>query len=379
MKKELIKKQQLFFGMAVLGAFVLFLLGGGIAYAEPAYKVVEGRGQDGVSSNEGYMETMEGKAWIGAMLPGKGIQKDIPLNAETVTQIPRYITAGNIIYVLDESAIEIEETGYGSAEGADVVTVSEKFENLPDNDLARIRKDIAYDGVTCELLCVIYKITDWDDNGIPKEYEAVCEYGGLKKYEISYAEDWVAHVRYDAYTMAEQGIRSIFQYERGDREVLHVSRQTGIGQAGKEHPDEEERDVPTNRVLMRKLPHPEEKEEKWDFLVPLVIISLLAGIAGLLFALMSCLSSMSAPLFALTSAGKYRYIGQIRIREGEGGYSAYLKECHVARAELPSYRIRMPGKILRKMKTGMLKVKCPGGKMIMLIPGKEVFFLLEQS
>lgn len=311
---------------------------------------------------------------IGAQILGKTLEKDIPLNAETITQIPRYIKEGDALYVLDEAGIKVEVTGYGSAEGADVITTSKKLEKLPDNDLARIEKVVAYEGISCELLYVIYRITAWDKNDIPKEYEADCKYGGLKKYSESYAAEWVAHVHYDAYELEEEGKKSLIQYEYEKRHTASVSGQAGEGSKEEAGEQEKKPDDGRNKLMMQLFPHQSEKEQKLrGFLFPLIILALLIG-AVLLFLFLTGLLSNRASLYALTSSGKYKYIGQIRIRIKDSAYSACLTERIYGRAELPSFKMKLPERLFKKIKTGTLQVDCPEEKQLMLIPGREIFF-----
>ena len=120
----------------------------------------------------------------------------------------------------------------------------------------------------------------------------------------------------------------------------------------------------------------EEDKSTMDFLLPLA-----GGIlgVGLILPFIIWFSILTAPLFALKKGEKYRYIGQIRLKETESGYAAYLTERLVNRADLPVFKIKVPEKVRRNSKEKMLKVCCPEGKWITLICGKEVGFTLERE
>lgn len=88
-------------------------------------------------------------------------------------------------------------------------------------------------------------------------------------------------------------------------------------------------------------------------------------------------SVLSAPLFERRSAGKYRYIGRIRLKQEGGGYSACLTKRLLARAEIPVFQIKLPEKVRKNLKTGMIWIHCPGGRRIMATAGRTVHFTVE--
>ncbi len=315
----------------------------------------------------------------GTEISGKGLLKKIPLNAETVTQIPRYIMEGNAAYILDEAKITIEETGYGSSEGADVVTASRKIEKLPDNDLARIEKSIIHDGIPCDLLCVVYEITEKDKLGIPKEYAAVCEYGGLKKYSRSYPSSWQAIVCYDVYQIEDAAPITV-QYE--ESKSGHTLRHGVIKQPEEAEKAENETEKKSSPVLSQKkltekslerkeIKQTEDKKELW---IPILA---LAAAAGLLGAWIHYFTNMTAPLYALTAAGKYHYIGQISIKKKKKIYLANLTNRLISKAELPSFKIKIPEKMKKRKEKELFSVKCPDGKIITTTFCSEILFDVE--
>jgi len=319
----------------------------------------------------------------GEKIPGKELIKEIPLSSETVTQIPKYLTAGNILYILDEEKIEIQETGYGRSERADVVTVTEKTENLPDNDLTGIRKTVPYEGVNCELLCVVFEITGRDKNGIPDRYTALCEYGGLKKYSRFYASDWQAVVYYDAYEVDQQiqtpPVWEKYVYRNTVSE--NKTERPGNGEE-KEETEEESRNAAEKKLMMKKTPHQEKEEERTNpgkFWIPLAAVFLLSILLSILYILYKCLSPRKALLYALTARGKYRYIGQLTIKERENIYLLCLSKRLIAKAEILSFRLKMPDQAVKKAEGKRVKIQCPGGRMVMLNAEKETEFVLEMS
>ena len=94
---------------------------------------------------------------------------------------------------------------------------------------------------------------------------------------------------------------------------------------------------------------------------------------------MFCFSVLTAPLFALKKGERYRYIGQIRLKKEEAVYTAYLTERLAAKADIPIFKIKIPGRVRKQTKNGLLQVRCPDGKNIALVCGKEVGFTWERE
>lgn len=331
-----------------------------------------------------YEQAVEKEVRKEALIPGKRLIKVMDLNSEVVTQIPKYIVENGTPYVLDESSIVVEVTGRSSSEGADVVTTSRKVENLPDNDLERIEKTITHNGTVCDLLYVTYEVTKEDEDLIPVEYSALCEYGGLDTYSKSYPAAWQATFCYDAYAAAE-GLEAVteweYTYTEGTAEEAVKIIRGGDSDKDKEKDKDKEELLPkpeVKRFELEKIRPGDKEEDKstMDFLLPLA-----GGIlgVGLILPFIIWFSILTAPLFALKKGEKYRYIGQIRLKETESGYAAYLTERLVNRADLPVFKIKVPEKVRRNSKEKMLKVCCPEGKWITLICGKEVGFTLERE
>lgn len=317
------------------------------------------------------------------LIPGKRLMKTISLDAETVTQIPKYIVEEGVSYVLDESSIVVEETGTNSAEGAKVITTFKKVESLPDNDLERIEKEIDCNGIPCELLYVVYEVTKEDEDGIPIEYSAVCTYGGLEKYSKPHPLAWQALVSYDAYELIE-GLEIVAEQEVWEYEDVPEEKTIKVvKKENKMEPDEEVVPKPEkkNFTLKKIVPGKKEEEEKEipDMLIPMAATAATTLGIGLLFPFILWFSVLTAPIFALKKGDTYRYIGQIRLKKEETTYVAYLTNRLIAKAPLPVFRIKMPEKIRKKISSGILQVRCPDGKRIEAVCGKETQFTLERE
>lgn len=306
--------------------------------------------------------------------------KTFLLLPEETVQVPRYLVEKGTAYELDEASIVVEEMERGDAEGADVVTFSKKVEDLSDNDLSKIEKAAVMEGVNGELLSAAYQVEETDKSGIPIRYSAVCEYGGLKKYSTSYPAAWQLTARYDRLEgLTEPEIVEIWENvqkeeryggTRTRRVISETERAEGESDSG-------EKPVPKPQIKrIRIKPEPEE-EDKWKITDLLPFLAAAAAGAGVTVPFIIWFSVLTAPLFGLWREGKYRYIGRIRLKRENGTYTAYLTERLRARAELPVFRIKLPEKVWKKAGTEMLRVHCPGGRMIMMTIGKAVRFTVE--
>lgn len=374
MKKEIVTGNRVLRWITALIPFVLFLQG---AYEVQAAVKDQGPVNYHISEKES-VEVIR--------IPGKKISRTIPLSADKTTQIPRYIVEEGMAYVLDEASIALEETGRSSSEGADVVTTGRYVEGLPDNDLERIEKTIIYEGITCDLLCVAYEVTGEDEDGIPVEYSAVCEYGGLKAYEKSYPSAWQAVVWYDACRIVGNVEVLTEMEEYGNTDVSlagSVKTVQGDGRTGREAEAEAEPEAPAPKPSVKKFQlrkiTPGDGEEENEFPDLTAPLTAAAAIILLLIPLLVWFTILTAPLFALRKGERYRYIGQVRVKKEEAFYTAYLTERLIARADIPVFKIKVPRQVRKETEGGVLQVNCPDGKRLSLICGEEVGFTLERG
>lgn len=371
--------------IVTLVSLALFRQCGLEVYAENNAQAAEG---SGITGEEAAEET-------GA--PERRLTMIIPLNSNETAQVPRYIVEENRAYMLDEASIVVEETERKSSYGADVVKVSRKVEDLTDNDLTRIKKEIVSEGIACELLSAVYRVEERDENGMPLRYSAVCEYGGLKKYSTSYPSAWQMKVCYDL--CAEMTAPEVVEI-REEMEITEMREDPGsvdtrtrrvVGDAAdetesrakeamkREAAEKEEKPVPKANVRKILIKPEREAEGKMpgritDLLVPLAAA---VAVAGVTVPFIIWFSILTAPLYGMERKNRYRYIGRIRLGKKEGAYTAYLTRRLRERAMLPVFRIKLPRRVRKGAKTGQLQVRCPGGKQIMMTVGKTVTFTVE--
>lgn len=316
--------------------------------------------------------------------PSGRLEMTFRLTSDETVQVPRYIVEENAAYALDEASIVVEEIESGSAEGANVVTFSRKAEDLSDNDLARIEKSAVMEGIDCELLSAVYKVEEEDENGMPVRYSAVCEYGGLKKYGISYPTAWQLTACYDLCEMLTEPEIVELQEERViQKKAEHDSGRTKrVTGRTEDKTEKKERDSGETGIL----PKPEIKRiqikpsaQEEDRRITDILVPLAAGAAGTgaIVPFIVWFSILTAPLSGMKEDGKYRYIGRIRLKREGGGYTAYLTKRLRSRAELPVFQIKLQKRVWKRAKTGVLLVHCPGGKRIMATVGRTVRFTVE--
>lgn len=286
----------------------------------------------------------------------KSKTKIIQLNTDEITQIPQYETDKNMIFILDESSLHLAAADPSVYIGSEIIKIGKTVENLPDNDLKRISTEIIEGEEKYELISVSYTVVQTDEYGIPNEYEAECEYGRLEDYVESVLESWELTVKYDAYDMEDciELSTVIYTYE------CFIPSGIEIQESGSE-PEGEAVIMPEDPFIGK--------------IVPAVAIAS----AGTFLALAFWLFFTTAPLYALTSKGIYRYIGRIRLKKQEGCYEALLTSFLADRAELQNYKIRIPNKIERKSEKKVLLIKCPDQNILSLKLQKEVVFEIEKD
>lgn len=353
---------------------------------------VSGEETEGAVKSEGKSIFGEGMGEGGTILEKpeeengikRRVMKTIPLDSKETAQIPRYIVEEDAIYMLDESSIVVDETERGSTEGADVVKFSRKVEDLSDNDLERIEKTMVREGINYELLQVVYEVVKVDEYGIPISYSADCEYGGLKKFGISYPIAWQLTAWYDFSGMVGDGntVTELEEYEfisvpaKGKTNKVEGTVSGGNGEANQIREDVEPVPEPAVKKLLIKPASGDRRKERIkaeDVIPPLAVT---AG-AGILLPLILWFGVVTAPLYALKEKKRYRYIGRIRLKKEDGMYTAYLTRRLAARAEIPVFMIKLSRKARKKSKAGMLQIHCPDKKRILLTVGKEVKFTVE--
>lgn len=310
--------------------------------------------------------------------------KTFLLLPEETAQVPRYLVEKGAVYELDEASLVVEETERGGSEGADVVTFSKKVEDLSDNDLSKIEKAAVMEGIGCELLSAAYQVEETDKNGIPIRYSAVCEYGGLKKYSASYPAAWQLTARYERLEelMGPEAVEiqeDVWEetQERSGDSGTRTRRVTEVTERAENEADSGKKPVPKPRIKRIRIKPKPEEEDKWKITELLPFLAAAAAGAGVTVPFVIWFSVLTAPLSGLRREGKYRYIGRIRLKRENGIYTAYLTERLRARAELPVFRIKLPEKVWKKAGTEMLRVQCPGGRIIMMTIGKAVRFTVE--
>ncbi len=304
--------------------------------------------------------------------------KTLRLPAGQVTRIPRYEDAGEILYVLDESSIHIRVTGTKEAEGADVYTLTKTLTDLPDNDLERIPMTVSHQGNTCDLLYVIYTVTSWDAYELPETYEAVCCYGWLEKYWVSYDSEWEATLTYLGYPIGGRLTSTLaeyfYDYEELREHVLSKPQEPGkLRKIGGER-------VPGKKELYRE----EIREEEIPLGTPghlkaPAIAAVAAAAAGTFLFLPVFFCFLTVPLYEALHTGGYRWLGQVRIRRGEDCYEALLTEALVRKAKTSHFMIRISGYLQKHSPGGVLEIRCPSGIVITRRLKREVLFRLSSE
>lgn len=330
---------------------------------------------------------------------GDTLKKTVILPAGELTSIPRYETEGNILYVLDEDSLLLRTVSTGSAEGADMVTVTKIIAGLPDNDLERIPMTEKQGEVSCDLLYVSYKVTEESKEGMPLKYEALCWYGGLSKYEVDYDAAWEATMTYTGHPI-ESNIQSTvveYIYEYGNPPMINGNMGEESARLVNERQKTDPEDtgstetVEEEEVPMAAAEEPEAESELaqepdniniGDETTPLgapesgSIAAAMAGVVagGIFIAVLGYVQFLTAPIYAAVFSGGYKRIGRIRLKYRKDHYTAVLSEYLAEKAEVGNYKIKVSPYIQNRSKAGIMDIKCPDGRTITRKLEEEVLF-----
>lgn len=378
MKKKPATRKMVSALIMTLVSLAIFRQGGLCSCAMKNVKASERSASSAVSEASATARVKTAMEEGGTDKPPESLTRVFELVSDETAQVPRRIVEGNAVYELDESSIVVEVNGNGSAEGADVVTFSRKVADLSDNDLSRIEKEAVIEGISCELLNVVYKVEEEDKNGMPTRYSAACQYGGLKKYSTSFPVAWRMTAQYNfCETITGEEIVKIREETKEEN-----TRSERVGDKGKSEAgnvsEKEEAIVPKAAGKgFRIKPGPEsgEKEKIPDGTIPFLAAAAAGAVLTVPFIIWVFV--LTAPLYALKRGERYRYIGRIRLKKEKGMYVAYLTKRLYMRAGLPVFRIRISERMQKRSKSGMLQIHCPGGKRIMATIGKIVCFTVE--
>ncbi len=268
-----------------------------------------------------------------------------------VKNIPKYVTVGNILYVLDECSVSIKPVETKETEGADVVTMTKSADDLPDNDLKRIPFSVEEGGISYKLLYVTYDVTDKDEYGIPTEYSAACHYAGLDTYKVSSDTAWEVAAGYTGYRSKEYVKNSEISYVYEFREELEP-----------EIPEEKQEEP----VLIVS---DEPKETKAN------ILPIAAGAAGGVFLIvLAGVFFLTVPVYAVLGTGEYKFIGRMRLRHRKDQYEGIFREGLSEKGEFGNFMIKIPERIRKRSSVEMVEIKCPDGRTIRKRMQEQILF-----
>lgn len=275
-------------------------------------------------------------------IPVDTITRTIALSSDELTNIPRYIKSGDITYVLNEGSVDIKATEFDTTQGTDAVTLSKTITDLPDNDLDRIPITVKKNGMEYELLHVNYTVNSTDEEGIPTGYTAVCRYGVLKNYDVSYEAGWEANVTYTGYRteyISFSTIRYVYESVEQIEEIqidipkaTNTEKHTGIAAAA------------------------------------------VGTAGGILFVVLAGNFFLTVPIYTALGNDDYKYIGRMRLRKRRQQYEGILKESFLEKTESGNFMVKIPKRVQKRSNTGVLNIKCPDGTALRKAMQDKVFF-----
>lgn len=135
----------------------------------------------------------------------------ISLPADDVTLIPGEKKKGEIVYILDESSLRLQAAEYRESEGTRKREYYTEITGLPDNDRKRLQTEIEEDGIQYVLADARYIVSEYDEDGLPLQYTALCRYEGAESFTVSVPVRWQTPARYTGYAVEEYVSKTIIK------------------------------------------------------------------------------------------------------------------------------------------------------------------------
>lgn len=250
-------------------------------------------------------------------------EKKIQLPANDTSLVPKnmeYIKDGvSVNLKLDRENISMRESGTEKKEQQRILGREVVYENLPDNDIDRLKQHITRKGKTLDLISVSYDVED-RENGIPVSYAATCYYACVVTGKTEAVTAWEATAWYEGIWEKEvvTGTKVTAVYrkkESGTPEPVPEKEPVGKKEGGQEAP---------------------AKKKLAAAAAPAAVIVVLAGFWMF----------PDVKIYRLAENGKkYLFISMARARKKGDGWHLKIR---MVPAETDTFKIRCSKKLLKK-------------------------------
>lgn len=137
----------------------------------------------------------------------------ISLPADDVTLIPKEKKRGDIVYTLDESSLKLQAVEYGESEGTRCKEYHTEITGLPDNDRKHLQRELEKDGIHYILTDARYVVSEYDEDGLPLQYTALCRYEGAEAFTVPIPARWQTPARYTGHVLEEYVSKTVIRAE----------------------------------------------------------------------------------------------------------------------------------------------------------------------
>jgi len=137
----------------------------------------------------------------------------ISLPADDVTLIPKEKKRGDIVYTLDESSLKLQAAEYGESEGTRCKEYHTEITGLPDNDRKHLQRELEKNGIRYILTDARYVVSEYDEDGLPLQYTALCRYEGAEAFTVPIPARWQTPARYIGHALEEYVSKTVIRAE----------------------------------------------------------------------------------------------------------------------------------------------------------------------
>lgn len=240
-----------------------------------------------------------------------------------IKSLPEEVVEEGITFRLNPENVTVERGDY---EIEYTVEDYHTTQSVPDNDIARISKEMRISGTVYNLTGVTYNVTAVDSSGVPTMYNAACTYSTLitEEIPISYIvkAEYVGHEQEEYVTSSS--VRMVYTCVTEDVTGAVVATTGGA-----------------------------------------------ACIGVFLF-----LMSTSIPIYNLTLTGEYKYLGRARLKKNNRTYQIFINKELINKAWSSEYMVRFTKRQVDYVGKNLVEITTSDGKTIKMLVKEVIHFFV---
>lgn len=240
-----------------------------------------------------------------------------------IKTLPEEVIEEGITFRLNPENVTVERGDY---EIEYTVKDYHTTQSVPDNDIARISKEMKISGNVYSLTGVTYNVTAVDNSGVPTMYNAACTYSTLITEEIPVS--YIVKAEYTGYEQEEyvvsSSVRMIYTCVTEDVTGVVVATTGGV-----------------------------------------------AFVGVFLFFM-----NTTIPIYNLTLTGDYKYLGRARMKKNNKTYQILISKELMNKAWSSEYMVRFTKRQVDYVGKNVVEITAPDGKTVKMLAKEVIHFFL---